>query len=237
MATDIQTQIRQNLGRLIRQPGGNDLRQLEDDSYEARCEYVCDWTAVLDLMPKRYVSRHPDFANLICSEVSAVRESPGIARVSATYTGKPDGTSNAGGTGKSEPIEELGYGVRQEAIETHPDFNDWKAASRAIVDGDGQFKGFVAGDDLFGVDSFLSPGGTYTRRYTQTTKPTSITTVGKIVGTPTGAPTTNSPYNWLKGGVTWTRRGGIFEVTESWLLSGPRGWSSDIYDSGGGDQS
>lgn len=53
---------------------------------------------------------------------------------------------------------------------------------------------------------------------------------GKITSNPEGpAPALKSPQNWMNMGNTSTQRGSVFQCTEEWMASGPRGWNDTVY--------
>jgi hypothetical protein len=52
--------------------------------------------------------------------------------------------------------------------------------------------------------------------------------VGKI-DNPEGPAPNYAGRNWLFGGLSYVRQGGIFEITKVWLLSGRGGWNAEIY--------
>lgn len=233
MATPVRRQLNEKLNRLVRQPGGDSLRQDENGGLEATVVYKCAWERVLALMPRRNVARHPDFSDLYCKNVSVTREPPGIAIVTAVYTGLSGSDAGSGGSGQFEPTTDLAVTLRQEPIETHPDFESVIGGTKddpkndAKFDSDGLFKGFGSGSSKFGVTDYLTPGGQYRRVYLTRTPPTNGN-VGSIA-TPTGAPDFGGSYTWLDAGLSWTRQGGYYRVSEEYLLSGPKGWDDDIY--------
>lgn len=233
--SDVRKQIRDNLSRLIRQPGGDSLTQDQDGVLVATVVYKCDWNQVLSLMPRRYRSQHPDFSNLYCDTVTASRESPGIAVLTVTYTGA-DASDGSFGADGEDTITELSVGLSQEPIEVHPDFQDWAGTPDSPVTGaewddDGFFKGFTQDNELnlFGVTNYLEPTGTFRRSYVTSTQPSAVS-VGAI-DTPTGAPTMGGGRNWLTAGMRWIRSGGVYRVSEEWISSARGGWNGNIYDS------
>ena len=233
MAKTVEQQIRENLDKLIRQPNGDSVQRDADGSLKATVIYLCRWDRVLQLMPRRFTGRHPDFNGMIVDTVQATREVPGIARLTVTYTGGAGSDGGPDGEGEFLPIEELSTATSQEPIETHA---DWSTAIGGTKDDpkndsawndDGTFKKFKSGSRHEGVTAYLAPGGTYTRTYMSTSKPTSIS-VGSIAS-PIGAPAVSGSYNWLSAGQTWSKQGGTYNVSESYMLSAAKGWNTTIY--------
>ena len=94
---------------------------------------------------------------------------------------------------------------------------------------DGKFLGFAADSPFAGIDSYLYPSTTYRRTFSTSGRPTSLSGVGKInsdvpISVDNGA-------TWLFTSKTWSRQGGLYSITEEYLLSGPKGWDTTIYDS------
>ena len=80
-----------------------------------------------------------------------------------------------------------------------------------------------------GIESFLSPGATWTETYFSLSRPTDLGDLGEI-DSPSGPnPSFGSGRNWLYSGAEYTRRGGIYEIRKTWLLSGRNGWDTDVY--------
>ena len=93
----------------------------------------------------------------------------------------------------------------------------------------GRFLYFAPGSKFVGCESVLIPRGEYRFSYATASVP-NLSGVSRI-GKPPGAPALNPafPYNWLLVGRTYRRTGIIYRVTESWRVSGPRGWLEEIY--------
>jgi hypothetical protein len=212
---------------------GDNVAIDENNKATATVKYLCAWSQVLRLMPRRNVGVHPEFNSMKVSNVAASKKSPGVAELTVTYKGVVSGDNDGpDGTGAFEPVEECSVSTRQEPIETHPDWStiggtEAAPLNDAIYDDSGLFTGFKEGSSKFGVTDYLAVGATYRRSYASKTKP-SLAGVGQI-DTPTGAPTVTSGYTWLKSGVSFSQDGDLYSVSEEWLLSGPSGWDTDIY--------
>ena len=97
---------------------------------------------------------------------------------------------------------------------------------------------------LFGHEDFYRLEGTYSFRYAARTLAglfrgvEQIHTTASLPGTP---PAVEDGRNWLKPAPTFQRRGPVFDITETYWLSGAGGWPKEIYGplpggSGGGLQ-
>lgn len=239
MAIDVKTQIRNKLGtRLIRQAGGDSLSVNEDGSVNATVVYKCDWMALLQVIPRPFKSSHPDFPSLICKTVTTSKENPGIASLTVTYAGiiNNGGPGISPTTAEDSTVTSCTVSVRQEPIETHPNFNDSDFAgtpdspntTNAIFNEDGSFSKFKADSEFAGLETFLLPSVTFSVSYVSETPPASLAGVGSI-DTPSNAPSVKAGYNWLKTGISYSRAGGYYNINEDWTLSGPKGWNSKVY--------
>ncbi|MEQ1862647.1 MAG: hypothetical protein ABMA13_22230 [Chthoniobacteraceae bacterium] len=88
-----------------------------------------------------------------------------------------------------------------------------------------------ARNPMHGVESYLVPGLTWTRKSVSRQLPLSIVRALGTIDSPPGQPPTleGTRRNWLKARVRAQWRGNIWQIEESWLLSGPDGWLPDIY--------
>lgn len=96
----------------------------------------------------------------------------------------------------------------------------------------GRFLYFRPGSKFCGLESVLIPRGTYSYSYASETAPS----LGKVgtTGLPKSAPALNPlfSYNWLLVSTSYRKTGVIYRVTESWRVSGPRGWMPELYPAG-----
>jgi hypothetical protein len=134
--------------------------------------------------------------------------------------------------------------VREEPIETHPDFEDTLAGTPAsvlnaakFVDSEGRpttddekgiFDRFGKGD-LHGVSSYRERGVTFSETTFSFTRLAAPGNVGSIDTPPGAAPTLAGSANWMLVSVQEDKRGGIFQRTRVWEASGPNGWTPLIY--------
>lgn len=218
------------IGGLIRQ-SGDTMRQIDDKgTWEGKVKYICRWSNMLYLSPRRGSARHPDFSALVCSDVEVNRLKPGVVcEIFATYTGFFD---------QKDPealppyTEELIAGNSEAPIETHPRFVSHLGGTKsaplngAVFNDDGTFKGFKADSKFAGVEFYLVPQVTYRKSTPTRARPTSIADIGKIFNVPVAAP---AGANWILTSRTWAKTGGFYTVTEEWLMSGGKGWYEEIY--------
>ena len=164
-----------------------------------------------------------------------------------TYEGILDGI------GDNETQFELDFSMSEEPIETHPNFKalaevyGWnpdkhefnKTPPAAAVL---KKAGLSAGpkqknpiSQLYGVSAYLSVGAIYRITYCRATIPSGLMRgIGVIVGSPPGIsqfklPAASSGRTWLRMAPKIMRRGSCVQITEEYMLSGPRGIPSAVY--------
>lgn len=209
---------------------GDTLTQQSDGTWLSECYYTCRWADVVRLSPLRNVAHHPDFPQLICNSCYTKRLIPGtFAEMRVTYRGF---FGDPYRLGQDTSKDELSSGLSEEPIETHPDFITVLAGTLghelndAEFNADGSFKQFKLTSKYAGVKSYKVPTVVYRSVRPTNFAPADVGNVGVISSAPVAAP---SGRNWLYAGKTWSRDGGVYTVNEEWILSGPRGWDSDIY--------
>lgn len=221
---------------LIRQTGDT-AQQAEDGTWSAKVIYRCPWSLVMTLAPRRNVTRHPDFPVLICNGCSITRLKPGtVAEITASFRGVFGNEGDPGPNPNPLPdsTEEIITGTGEAPIETHPNFVSTLGGTAdaplndAVFDDDGKFVGFAATSIYAGYETYLVPSTTYRRSTPSRTRPSSVGPVGRLDTQP---PISHDVPggNWLFTCRSFRRDGGVYDVTEEWLLSGPGGWDSDIY--------
>lgn len=194
------------------------------------------------LMRSKY-SIHPRFTAMAVSKVNWTKAKHSkFYRVTYIYEGFI--------LSLPEPVYILDTSLSEEPIELHPDFGTFAgtpsspANGAVFIDPDtqkitedderGVFREFTATisgtpNAKAGIESYLSPGATWTEIYFSTSRPTDLGDLGEI-DSPSGPnPSFGSGRNWIYSGAQYTRRGGIYEIRKTWLLSGRNGWDSDIY--------
>jgi hypothetical protein len=193
------------------------------------------------LLRSKY-SVHPRFTSMAVSKVNWTSGSHGkFYRVTYTYEGFLNSLP--------EPIYSLSSSLAEEPIELHPDFSTIAGTPAAplngavFVDPDtekittdntrGVFREFRArlgevANLKAGIESFLSPGATWSEIYFSSSRPTDLGSLGEI-DLPSGPQPSFGSRNWIYSAADYTRRGGIYEIRKTWLLSGRNGWDADIY--------
>lgn len=211
---------------------GDTLVQREDGSWEGTVKYICRWANSISFAPKRNIARHPDFTALICSSCQVNRLKPGVVcELNVTYRGLLGTAPDPEDLDRS--TEEVITSTSEAPIETHPRFvstlGGTKAAplNGAVFNDDGTFKGWKADSPYAGKEAFLIPSTVYRKTTPSRTRPLNIGPVGTIVSPGIGGGQVGS--NWLYTCKTWRRDGGLYEVSEEYMLSGPGGWDSTIY--------
>lgn len=148
---------------------------------------------------------------------------------------------------------ELDFSMSQEPIESHPNFAavikdkyGWNKLRRQFAEfmpGTGGTSGGGFGgastakkkkNDLYGTDSYLEVGAIFRKTYLRRSIPSNVLRgLGAIVSSPPGLgqfPMDVGPNrNWLKLAPKISRRGNLVQISEEWMLSGPRGWNKDVY--------
>ncbi len=148
---------------------------------------------------------------------------------------------------------EFDVSLSEDPIESHPRFDaiaakyGWDETERAFPKFAPQAKksgGALGAQEkpqkspLYGVESYLAVGAVFRKTYASRAIPSGVLRgIGTIVARPPniGAfnlPSSGSKRNWLKLAPKIRRRGNSVEVVEEWMLSGPNGWNSDIYNAG-----
>jgi hypothetical protein len=209
---------------------GDTLTQDADGTWHAESLYTCRWDDVIHLAPLRNVAIHPDFPQFICNGCQVRRLTPGdFCELRVTYRGF---IGNAFTLSQDRSKDEISSGLSEEPIETHPLFVSTLAGTLAAplndaeFNSDGSFKQFKLSSKYAGVKSYKVPTVVYRSVRPADSAPGDIGEVGTIQDAPVAAP---GSRNWLYAGKTWSRDGGVYTVNEEWILSGPRGWDSDIY--------
>jgi hypothetical protein len=193
-------------------------------------EWHCPTSQLLDSMPILYAT-HPDFPDLECRNIRPIFLNDNYSKWTAIYQGV------AGSSTGSLPADiwSSANSTSQEPIETHPDFLTFgTTANGAIFDGD-VFVGFgkTALEELRGVTSFLAPSVSISRISYSQTAPSGSSSLGKIdsPGGPLASSLTSGLQDWLKTQHDIEQYADIWQLKETWLRSGNKGWSSIIYGS------
>lgn len=148
---------------------------------------------------------------------------------------------------------ELDLTMTEEPIETHPNFETlkttygWNPQKRQFAEtapnANSGSTGLSGGNSnkkpkkspLYGVDSYLVIGGTFRKNYITRVIPSTIFKgIGVAVSAPPGLskfplPKAAKNRNWLRLAPRVQRRGNVVQISEQWMMSGPRGWVKDVY--------
>jgi len=194
---------------------------------------------------RRVGTLHPRWTSMALSKATwKLVEAGTFYRITYIYEGFigsiPDATYEFTGALSEEPIQ------------THVNFADFAGTPASPLNGaifldpdtgkpttdnaKGVFFEFAAmsGDatnDLAGVSSYESRGGTFTEVSFATNRPSDLGNLGTIA-TPSGPhPSGGAGRNYLYAEISYRQRGFIFEIRKSWKLSGRNGWNTKIYNS------
>lgn len=155
-------------------------------------------------------------------------------------------------------LYELEFTMNQEPIETHPNFEvfepiygpydplnrTWQRVPTAKQSSAGGLSANANAaqpvtNPMFGTTSFLSPGAVFRKMYTATKMDSSIFQGIGTKDEPQGLDDFNKDFanwvqteskrDWLRLSPKINKRGGAYQITEEWMLSGPRGWMEDLY--------
>ena len=177
-------------------------------------------------------SVHPIWNGLYCKSVSIKKYGDG-ALITAQYEG---GESWSSTSDQYENTVEVSCTMREEPIESHPNFESWAGTPQkpncGIFDEDGKFTGWNSktegGKIMAGVKSYLVPSYSGTVSYISKGVP-SLGGIGRIGGGG-GLPSVGGMYQWMCTGISYqSMSDGNYKVSETYLLSGPRGWNRYIY--------
>lgn len=137
---------------------------------------------------------------------------------------------------------EINAATSEDKIETHPQYDLLLTAFDGTEDpqthrgvwprsyGNINYTGKAARNPMHGVDSYLVPGITWTRKWVaQSLKLSYIKALGTIDNPPGNPPELDGNRSWLFVRITGTFRGNIWQFSASWLLSGPEGWIPEMY--------
>jgi hypothetical protein len=136
--------------------------------------------------------------------------------------------------------EELDFSMHEEPIQSHPNFSTPSTGIAVVFNYDQTQKAFLkkkadgSPNPLYGCTSYLAMTATFRKNQTVANLDEVqdlFTSIGKISG-PTYELITIPVIlwrNWLKLTPKIVSRAGVFEVSESWMLSGAGGWNSKIY--------
>ena len=183
-------------------------------------------------------TNHPDDARMECYNRTLVYGANGIVTCTAAYFGIENRT------GKSDLTFSFSGGVTNEPIETHPDFLTFatEANGAKFDETTNEFLGFteftkpgaIENTNLMGVESYLTPATNIVVSWWQDTQPkpsktaTWDTNINGVSADDFRKP--QGVKNFLLMDESYSQVGNFYQVTQSYLGSGVRGWDKDIYD-------
>ena len=209
-------------------------RVISNDSV-ATCSatwFVYPYSSAFAHAPVVNKSVHPIWNGLYCSSVSIKRYGAG-AIITAQYEGSESWSSTSD---SNENTIEVSCTMREEPIETHPDFERWAGTpdnpNCGIFDEDGKFTGWnqktEGGKIMRGIKSYLVPSYSGSISYISNGKP-SLSGIGGIGGGG-GLPGVGGGREWMCTGISYqSLADGKYKVSETYLLSGPNGWNKYVY--------
>lgn len=179
---------------------------------------------------------------------------PGGLRTAWTFEGVHGDGKTVTFKDRTNSIDyEFSPGFAQVSILRHPRFRQLQRDYEGFIDQDGQvfFPQFVKGNKgarglggnsdekevtnpMFDQTEFLRMEGSYSFRFASF-EPSSESHVGKLYSTtalPGKPPRVGESRNWLGAPSKSARRGPVFEIIESYWLSGEGGWPEPIYGNG-----
>jgi hypothetical protein len=174
----------------------------------------------------------PDFGITLPLAGRQFRETEnGGFEVSLTYEGLENDPSD------DQADFELDVSMQDDPIQTHRSF----AALKALYGWDVAEERFPEKDPnqqpspAYGAESYLAVGAVFRITTTRRTIPGSVLKgIGTITAAPPGIaqfqiPNADGQRNWLKSAPKIKRKGNAVNITEEYLLSGPKGWLPTIY--------
>lgn len=183
-------------------------------------------------------TNHPDDDRMECYNRTIVYGANGIVTCTAAYFG----IENIGG--KSDLTFSFSGGVTTEPIETHPDFLTFatEANGAKFDETTNEFLGFtkfttpglIENTNLMGVESYLTPATNIVVSWWQDKQPrpsktaTWDTNINDLPPEDFRKP--QGVKNFLLMDESYSQVGNFYQVTQSYLGSGVKGWNKDIYD-------
>ena len=195
--------------------------------------FVWPWAASGNYLPAIGRSPHPIWSDLYCKSTGLKRHKSG-AIITATYEGSEMNWNSENDA--NDRMMEVSCTMREEPIETHPNFTEWagtpKEPKGALFDDDGRFSGWNVnneiGEEMKGIKSYLVPSYAGTVSYVSRSRP-SLSGIGKIGGGG-GLPSAGDKRQWMNVGISYQSiADGKYKISENYLLSGPGGWNKKVY--------
>lgn len=176
--------------------------------------------------------------------VSVIKTNGSFSEVTTTYQG--DGGTNtlqqdgSNSTGEEPIATNRNFNVSMDGSPSIVDLAGGRATlgvdglvtgtGGALFDSEGGFLYFRkdAQYKFFGISSYLNPSLVYRRSFSMENAP-SLTAVGKIVDPDDDFPSVTAGANWLCLGISYQKKGNVYDITHEFRASGPNGWNTYIY--------
>lgn len=222
--------MRADFGELVRlgvviQPNRS-ITERNDGTLEGSVAFTVD-NENRFLLPRIFDS-HPDDNRLEVYHREIVTQETGKTTMTCQYLGIENDPT--------PPIVQFPGTSGQDNIETHPDFMDFAGTPAAPLNGARfepnslRFQGFLNDPEnrKYGVTTYLVPNiQIYISYWTQ--REPEIKARNTIVGNIPGVVDIPGVKNYLLIGMPYRQIGNLYQITEQYLGSGPRGWDPDIY--------
>tara|TARA_R110001599_G_C12090141_1_gene645941 strand:+ start:90 stop:830 length:741 start_codon:yes stop_codon:yes gene_type:complete len=198
-------------------------------------------------------SSHEDFPFLTVDEIESVEGlEGGMMKIVAKYAGKL-GASDEEGEGENVPEYNLEVTTSDEPLATHPKYDALDSYDRAEavelatnppMEDDGESlkeidtsewsenKQELYGKIRIGIEAFRDPKVVWSKRWVSESLPANLNKTGEIDEPGGSEPGVAADRNWLYLGARTRIRGKVYEIEESWELSGRGGWDEDLYGPG-----
>jgi|13_taG_2_1085334.scaffolds.fasta_scaffold02170_2 hypothetical protein len=210
--------------------------------------YTCLRSELARVVPAQG-SPHEDFPFLTVDQIESVEGlEGGLMKIVARYAGalglydedSPENIPeyNLEVTTSDEPLathpkyEDLDADERAEAVElaTNPPMEDDKETLKEIDTSDWADNKIELYEKMrSGVEAFRDPKVVWSKRWVSESLPANLNKTGEIDSPGGSPPAVAANRNWLYLGARTRIRGLVYEIEESWELSGRGGWDDDLY--------
>lgn len=212
--------------------------------------YTCLRSELARLVPGQG-TEHEDFPFLTVDEIEAVEGlEGGIIKIVAKYAGALGLQDDEGPAAENVPEYNLEVTTSDEPLATHPKYAELDSQDRAeavelatnppMEDDKETLKEIDTSDwadnkiELYekirsGVEAFRDPKVVWSKRWVSEELPANLNKTGEIDEPGGPEPDVAANRNWLYLGARTRIRGKVYEIEESWELSGRGGWDDDLY--------
>jgi len=178
--------------------------------------------------------------------VNVVSSGGGFTEITTTYQGD-GGTSTlqqdaSNATGEEPIATNRNFNVSMDGAPSIVDLSGGRATlgvdglvtgtGGSLFDSEGGFLYFTKNSkaQFFGVSSYLSPNLLYKRSFSTSTQPV-LSSVGKIVTPSADFPAVTAGATWICIGISYTKKGNVYDVTHDFRASDANGWNTYVYGS------